>query len=73
MLVDIDGVAHMLVCDSLATVSAATDLASFVVSLRGEDVVRGTAPGFAVLVRTTSTGFVLDEALLSEIRARLKA
>lgn len=70
VMVDVAGVSHMLVCDSMATVGKATDLASYVVSMRGADVVRGTAPGFAVLVRTTSTGFALDEALLNEIRTR---
>lgn len=70
VLIDVDGVSHMLVCDSLATVAKVTDLASYAASMRGIDVVRGTVPGYAVLVRTTSSGFALDEALLDEIRAR---
>lgn len=70
VLVEIDGVSHMLVCDSLGTARKATDLASYAVSMRGSDVVRGTVAGFAVLVRTTSSGFALDEALLDEIRGR---
>ena len=70
VIVEIDGVSHMLVCDSLATVGQVTDLASYAVSMRGADVVRGTAPGYAVLVRTSSTGFGIDVELLDEIRSR---
>lgn len=73
VMIDIDHVSHMLVCDSLATANNATDLAPYGVSMRGSDVVRGTSPGFAILVRTTSTGFAIDEALLNEIRGRREA
>ncbi|MFP7835057.1 hypothetical protein [Marisediminicola sp. LYQ134] len=70
VLVEIDGVTHMLVCDSLAAVRGATNLAPFAVSMRGIDVVRGVTPGNALLVRTPRTGFAIDEDLLNEIRSR---
>ena len=70
VLVDVDGVSHMLVCDSLVAVRVATDLAQYAVSMKGIDVVRGVAPGHALLVRTPTTGFAIDEALLNEIRSR---
>ncbi|WP_435749088.1 hypothetical protein [Microbacterium sp. PMB16] len=70
VMIDIEGVSHMLVCDSLAAAREATDLAPFAVSMRGSDVVRGVTPGHAILVRTPKTGFAIDEALLDEIRAR---
>jgi hypothetical protein len=70
VMVDIDGISHMLVCDSLAAAGEAKDLAPFAVSMRGIDVVRGVTPGHAVLLRTPKTGFAIDEALLNEIRAR---
>ena len=69
-LIEIDGVSHMLVCDSLVAVQAATDLAKYAVSMKGIDVVRGVTPGHALLVRTPTTGFAIDEALLNEIRSR---
>lgn len=70
MLVEVDGVSHMLVCDSLVAVRVATDLAKYAVSMKGMDVVRGVASGHALLVRTPTTGFAIDEALLNEIRSR---
>jgi hypothetical protein len=70
VIVEIDGVSHMLVCDSLATVGQVTDLACYAVSMRGADVVRGTGPGYAILVRTSSSGFGIDGELLDEIRSR---
>lgn len=70
VLIEIDGVSHMLVCDSLVAVQAATDLAKYAVSMKGIDVVRGVTSGHALLVRTPTTGFAIDEALLNEIRSR---
>lgn len=70
VLVEIEGVVHMLVCDSLTAARDAADLAPFAVSMRGIDVVRGVTPGHALLVRTPTTGFAIDEALLDEIRSR---
>jgi hypothetical protein len=70
VMTDIDGVPHMLVCDSLAATHEVQDLARFATSMRGLDVVRGLQPGYAILVRTPSTRFALDEALLGEARAR---
>ncbi len=69
VMIDIDGVSHMLVGDSLAAAREVTGLAPFAVSMRGMDVVRGVTPGHAVLLRTPKTGFAIDENLLDEIRA----
>lgn len=70
VMVDIDGTSHMLVGDTLAAALESSELARFAVSMRGRDVVRGLAPGHAILVRTPKTGFAIDEALLAEIRAQ---
>ena len=70
VLIEIDGTSHMLVCDTLAAARDTSDLALYVASMRGIDVVRGVTPGHAILVRTRTTGFAIEEALLAEIRAR---
>lgn len=70
VLVNIEDTPHMLVCDSLAAASDASNLAAYVVSMRGIDVVRGLTPGHALFVKTPKTGFAIDEALLNEIRTR---
>ncbi len=70
VLTDVDGVPHMLVCDSLAATRDVQDLATFATSMRGLDVITGLQPGYAVMVRTPSTAFAIDERLLGEVRAR---
>lgn len=70
VLVDIDGVPHMVVGDSLEALKDTNTLASYALSMRGNDVARGVTPGHALLVRTRLGGFAIDEALLDEIRAR---
>lgn len=68
--VEVDGVTHELVCDSLATVASSTNLARYAASMTGADIVQGTSPDVAILMRTATGGFSLDVALLNEIRAR---
>lgn len=73
ILADVDGVPHLLVCDSLDSVTSATDLAKRVASVRGIDAVRGTPEGHAILVKTAKNGFGIPEPLIREIRRRFAA
>ena len=68
VLVNIEGTPHMLVCDSLTAARATSNLAAYVASMRGIDVVRGVAPGHALFVQTPKNGFAIDEGTLNKIR-----
>lgn len=73
VLVDVNGVKHVAVFDSLESAARVTNLASFAASMRGRDIARATRPELGILVSTASSGFDLSTALLSEIREKDRA
>lgn len=63
-----EGDSHIVIAASEAALDQTKDHAAFALTVSGQDVVRGLAPGTGVLVNTSEGSFALPPALLGQLR-----